>query len=593
MKKQVCFWALTALCFNFLAFAEEIHPSVEISGSSLPEKQIRWLWHHRQDFIQACAMTNCAQAEPLKTILPKLSQIISHSTDDQLQFKSEQANPGFFSSNLGETHRIAITGRQAGSPIYFNSDLLQNLTLENMVALIFHELTHHLGIADDSQRLPDQVGALLAKDFTSNLFYSPYNGPDNFSLVSAVFQFPVPKDSLDEKFFFKDFAFLTDGNIFLDTDLAKFLLTSACDQPGFSLGGQVTQTPHWRDLGTINEKRQVRLTIILVNACYKTDSSGKLSDYHYARRGYRFDLDLDAKGLILKSSNEALADAFQADIDFASTLELISVNYSKPQVTAGDELQIKMQVKSYTDLIPQTCNFGISNEGAPLQGGGFPVAKETSSCQVKVIGDNLWEISTALKITADMPSGQYYPRILKVVGEGKPNTALLMLPEQNGFHVINNNVTTAFAVKSIEVNPQVTSVSKLGNQAITNSYMYRLGQPIEIRIHVNSSTNVYIKGIATYTLAAINNNLQAVQNSGGLTDFSDFKMTQTTLNEGPNLKTIVLTFTVPERWQNYPQLGLSLQQIYLEDDAFQQMIWKASGTWDYLFIDQRLVNANP
>lgn len=595
MKKQLFFLLFSFLYFvtTSTGFAEEVHPSQEILGSSLPEKQIRWLWLHRKAFMQACAMTDCAQTEPVKSLWPQLNQVLTQTTDVQLQFKSEKSNPDFFSSNLGETHRIAITGREAGSPIYFNSDLLQDLSLENMVAIIFHELTHHLGVADDAKRLPDQVGALLAKSFMDNLLYAPFSGPDNFHLASAVFQFPVPKDSLQEKFFYQDFAFLTDGHLLFDTDLAKFLLTPACDQPGFSLAGQVTQTPHWRDLGADHDKRQVRLSMILVNACYKKDSLGQLSDYHYARRGYRFDLDLDSKGQILNSSQEALADAIQADIDYASTLELISVNYSKPQVTGGDDLQIKMQVKSYTDLQPQTCNFGISNQGAPLQGGGFPVAKETASCQVKVIGEDLWEISTSLKISSDMANGHYYPRIIKVVGTGKPNTALLMLPEKNGFEVINQNRTTAFSVQSIEINHELTPISQFGGQAVTNSYTYQSGQQIEIRIHTNSSSKVYIKGISTYTMSAVNNKLQAVQNSGSITDFTGFNMTQKTTDDGPQLKTIVLTFTVPERWQNYPLLGISLQQIYIENEAFQQINWNASGAWDYLFIDKRLSQANP
>ncbi|MNT00637.1 hypothetical protein D3C72_1350760 [compost metagenome] len=332
--------------------------------------------------------------------------------------------------------------------------------------------------------------------------------------------------------------------------------------------------------------------MIVVNACFLKTSAGKLADYHYARRGYRFDIDIDKNGHLMRSSEEAYSDAHQADIDYASTLEFLSVKYSKPQVKVGETLQISMQVKSYTDLNPKTCNFGISSEGAPLQSGGYPVVNEIPGCKVKVVGENLWEISTSLKVPASMASGNYYPRAIKVVGEGTLNTAFLFLPEQNGFNVINDKITTAFSLKSIEVGPGVKPIAKFGAQAITNSFEYKQGQKIELRITVNSSTPVHVKALSTYTMSVVNNQLQALQNTASLEDYTGFNFKQKTLDAGPGLKTIVLTFTIPERFSNAMTFGMSIQGIFLEDDAFQQSIWKASGPWDYLFIDTRLMDSN-
>ncbi|WP_413587093.1 hypothetical protein [Bdellovibrio sp. HCB274] len=565
--------------------------SVSVPGNSLAEKKIRWIWSHRNDFIKACAMSDCIQQEPLKSLLPKLYQIAKSSDQIQLQFVSEKSNPGFFSSNLGESHRIAITGRSPDSPIYFNTDLIANLTFENIVAILFHEWTHHLGISDDSQRLPDQVGALMAKDFTKNLLYSPYAGPDNLRMESAVFQFPVPKDNLEQRFFNHAFAFLTDGNNFLDTDLGKFTLVSACDKEDHQIAAQKTGTPHWRDLGVSDGKRNLRLTMILGNTCYKANAAGQLVDYHFARRGYKFDIVLDKNGLLDSSSEELLGDSLAADLDFVSTLEFLSVNYNKNQVKAGEAIQISMRVKSYTDLKPHHCDFGISQEGAPLQAGGYPLVSNTPNCQVKVVGENLWEISTSFTVPPDMVGGNYYPRIIKVVGDGEPNTALLFLPEQNGFNVGNVPGSSGIAVQSVKVlGPK--STAKFGDQPLTNSYVYSQGQQIEVRIDVKSASSVRIKGLATYTLAAINNELQAVQNQGPLEDFTGFMMKQRTVDAGPGMKTIILTFTIPQAWQNAPLFGMSLQGIYLEDEGFQQTVWQAAGTWDYLFIEQRLFDSN-
>lgn len=586
MLVLVCLLALPA------AAAEKYNnASQRVPGNSLAEKKLRWIWQHRKDFIHACAMSDCAKNEILKDILPQISKIVPSTTDDLLQFKSEKSNPGFFSSNLGETHRIAITGRTPGSAIYFNTDLITDLSLENMVALLFHEWTHHLGIADDAQRLPDQVGAAMAKDFTKNLFYSPYSGADNLQLLSAIFQFPVPKVSLEEKFFYKTFALLTDGENVFDTDLGRFDLYPACDGEGFSLAGQATQSPHWRDVGMVNGRREIRLSTIIVNACYKKKFL-ILADHHFARRGYRFDLVLDSNGRILDSSEESLSDALPADLEAVMTLELQSLKYSKNPVAVGDQLRLSAQVKSYTDLIPETCQFGIAQAGAPVQSGGYPTVQQLPDCNVKVVGPNLWEISTSLQIPPDMMAGEYFIRVIKVSGKGEPDTALIFMQEENGFQVKNANPTRALAVKSIEVGPGLTSITKFGPETVTNSYSYKPGQRIEVRVHVVSNSCINTKGISTYAMAGVNGRLQAIQNAGAFKDFPGYDMTQKCVDAGPGLKTLVLSFVVPKETQGHAVLGISLQELYLENETFQQIHWKASGKFDYMFIDQRLLEAN-
>jgi|GEM_PF-7111971 hypothetical protein len=593
MKKQICSLAtvLASFLFAISALAQSANPSQIIEGASLAEKQVRWVWAHRNDFIKACAMSDCIKQEPAKTLLPQLAKVADRTSTDQLQFKSERANPDFFSSNLGESHRIAMTSQKVGSDIYFNTDLIGSLSMENMVAILFHEWSHHLGLADDAQRLPDQLGAAIAKVFKANLRYTPFSTRNGFQLASGVFQFPMPKETLQEKFFFTNFGFFSDGETLLDTDFGNFSLVAGCDKQGYKIGGQASQTPRWRDAGMKNGVKQVRLSMIMVNACY-LGSNGRLVDLQFDRRGYHFDIELDQQGRFQKTSQEFLADALAADLEFITTLELQELKYAKSPITVGEIQTIVLKVKSYTDLTPQVCDFGLSGENPAIQGGGYPSVTSVPNCKVKDLGNRVWEISVSFKISANTYAGKYFPRMIKVDGIGTVSSALLLLPEENGFEVINSNVTAKYSVKSVQITNGLKRISKFGAQAITNSYEFSRGQKIELQIVVNSSSPVRIKGLDTYTLANVNNELQAVHNSGSFKDFVGFNFKEKILNSGNGTYTIILEFTVPDRFNKTPIYGISIQGIFLEDEAFQQNYWKASGPFDYMFIEQSLVNSN-
>jgi hypothetical protein len=76
-----------------------------------------------------------------------------------LEFKSERDNPGFFF--LDGQVRIAKTGSNLGDVIYINTDMAEanNVDISEAIAVLAHELAHHIGI-EDHQRL-DRFGAKL------------------------------------------------------------------------------------------------------------------------------------------------------------------------------------------------------------------------------------------------------------------------------------------------------------------------------------------------------------------------------------------------------------------------------------------------
>jgi hypothetical protein len=193
--------------------AQEIRPPSEqilsISGNSLKEKRAQWIWKLVPLVIKACrALTSCQMNPAEKQILDRVILNAPYYSPDSLQFESESQNPGKFTSDQNEAHRVAVTGNIPQSKIFLNLDRLETLSLGQMLAILGHEVVHHAGIADDEKRIPDQIGAKLGRYFELNSVSSnleEYGHPEiqavyfgiNVPETTDYFQiFPVPTVSV-------------------------------------------------------------------------------------------------------------------------------------------------------------------------------------------------------------------------------------------------------------------------------------------------------------------------------------------------------------------------------------------------------------
>ena len=165
----------------------------EISGVSQNEREIRWVWTYLNDFVQSCrSSSNECQTPEVKKIadellayLPSYNPVKSAEWDQLLEFVSEKDHPEIFNSSQGEAHRVVVTVEKRASTVYINTDRM-NLPIENWVGLLIHEAVHHLGYSDDSSRIPDRIGAEIAKHFKKQIQTSSlvqFNAPTTKALT--------------------------------------------------------------------------------------------------------------------------------------------------------------------------------------------------------------------------------------------------------------------------------------------------------------------------------------------------------------------------------------------------------------------------
>jgi len=120
------------------------------------------LWVNVPPIAQACAENNgtCGLTDEELAAIKDIS--ISHDKELKLEFKSARLNPGLFDPN-SEIHRVAVTGDSIGDPVIINTDLFTEMKFFDIIPILFHELSHHYGFTDGSNRSADQIGGKLRK----------------------------------------------------------------------------------------------------------------------------------------------------------------------------------------------------------------------------------------------------------------------------------------------------------------------------------------------------------------------------------------------------------------------------------------------
>ena len=171
----------------FLSFSTNAGDEVN-NGGGISESNIVVAYENLDRYINVCLSSpscNLLQRERslLKSILNSLDQ--EYKNKNQLKFLSEKENPGTFIIN-GEM-KIAKTGSEIGSPLYFNSDLLylknhigvyEGIHYSQAVSLLVHELGHHHPIYESTEMnlytLGNKVSQLLQRHSSVSKL-SPYS----------------------------------------------------------------------------------------------------------------------------------------------------------------------------------------------------------------------------------------------------------------------------------------------------------------------------------------------------------------------------------------------------------------------------------
>ncbi|EQC43835.1 hypothetical protein [Bacteriovorax sp. Seq25_V] len=176
MKKKI-------LLFLILIYSSVTASDVVRNGGGISEQNIIFAFEKLPEFLNICLSQNtCVTNESEVNLIESIVQSYNNEGKNNIVFKSERKNPGFFV--IDGLEKIAITGNRVGDIIYVNTDLLYKKDKNEMtkffqvsqaVQLLVHELGHHHG--DYTHDFLDSVGARVRSFFEGRLaevFYSPF-----------------------------------------------------------------------------------------------------------------------------------------------------------------------------------------------------------------------------------------------------------------------------------------------------------------------------------------------------------------------------------------------------------------------------------
>ncbi len=192
--KTICGAAI--LCWGFKSYSGILVGN----GAGLAEQNIQFIYMLLPKIISECtalpiqcALTSYEQAE-----LFKIRAVVyqNYSLSGRIQFVSEKQNPGFFTTSSTENNRIAKTGLNAQSPIFFNVDELYDsngrpaMDFAGLTAILIHEIGHQTG--ETSHAKLDILGAKM-RIFLSFQFTSfDYSFQNSQNVEINVINYPMP-----------------------------------------------------------------------------------------------------------------------------------------------------------------------------------------------------------------------------------------------------------------------------------------------------------------------------------------------------------------------------------------------------------------
>lgn len=189
MNTKIIFLSLIAASMNALAGGSLIG-----NGAGLVENNFQYVYSSLPTVYSNCLSNNsCGLSESEMVLVQKILNVIELNKDNskRLQFVQESDVHGFFTTGVGEKHRIAKTGLTAEDPIYINVNQLYDsngraaLDFGTIVSILTHELGHQAGETDHARL--DILGTKFKKVFTQKIT----NHVTNFGTVDSAVEILV------------------------------------------------------------------------------------------------------------------------------------------------------------------------------------------------------------------------------------------------------------------------------------------------------------------------------------------------------------------------------------------------------------------
>ncbi|MES2964289.1 MAG: hypothetical protein V4760_10390 [Bdellovibrionota bacterium] len=466
-----------------------------MKGATQAEREIRWLWKYVGEIVASCArsQTECTTDPEIRDVVLKLNGYIpafdsaqAGSWADLLQFISEKNNPGVFSSASGEAHRVMVTGSTAMSKVLVNTDRM-TMPLEDQLGLLVHEAIHHLGYGDDATRLPDRIGAEVAKHFVKQLKRSSleqFNAPE---IQVVTFDTMLPNHP--------NIGFISWGQWTSDVDWSSSALQPLCDPNTEVMNRQEISAPSWRvqgfkaDRGIVVVKGGGHVNVVCLNPRTGAFHTNRFALGASVELQYPLPFDrekwMDQTPTVRKESVALGASMNPNDHLWgqAMTFTILATQHDKTTMKAGETLRSTFRVRSIDNYRPETCQlFVVGTQYSVITQDTIPGVNSYDSCKLTKISANEWQVEGDVRIPTNARPDKYYvPLIFFQSRSEGDRDAIPLLP---AFVTVENaGAPPPPVIRGLTVRG-LPAAQKLDGNPLTNSYMADPGQKFEVEFIV-------------------------------------------------------------------------------------------------------------
>ena len=588
------------LCFFILVIMLALQPNSaragyrgKMSGKSQMEREIRWLWKYVKEFALSCSRSNVDCQDPeLKRVAgeiadyaPAFDERDTSKWDGLLEFVSEKEKPGQFSSALGEAHRTMTTGLTRFSQVLVNMDRV-NLPLEVLVGLLAHEAAHHLGYTDDTTRMPDRFGAEISKHFSHAV------------QQSSLGQFNLPNTHVvtfnSEAAYRGSFGFISWGDWTSDVDWQPTPLQPVCRGDEL-MNRELVSAPIWR-VNHINEKLGIvtvrgggyvkAVCVNRVSAQART-STLPLTASMELQFKKPFDADnwLDEiptpifEGAELTPSTNSNDNVF----GLAQTFLIDSVIHEKTKLQAGAVWRTQIVLRSADDFIPTTCQvYAAGTQYAVITQDHLPGVNPFTSCNLKKLSDQTWQVDADLQLPKNMRPDRYYIPVILLSNPTSDRSAVPVLPK---FITVENlSAPPPPVIEGVSVTG-LKAASKLGTLDLTNSYQAVAGQRFQLEFTVKGRQtaldNLWFD-LRIWTPGR--QEFEILQGTGSSISFPQVVKNVEFLPTAAGTH-IVWTFEMPTRLAGVPVAALKFRRFYVRTSDFSWAEIDLPGFHDHFVIN--------
>ncbi len=537
--------------------------------------------------VKACrTQPSCKMTDDELSILEKIHGNLPIYTENTIQFKSENEDPSLFNANEGEAHRVAVTGDAASGHIIFNSDRIENLSLTQMAALLAHEITHHAGIKDDMNRIPDQIGAKMAHYFESHsvsLSLEQYQHPE---IQIYYFGVSPPEKGIYYQYFREPanaaVAIMDADQVFDVIDLTGGLI-HPCDQyPGTSYTSQQISNPFVRVASFKSGDPFVQIdfhsdimTVCLDAKTPRLIGVPLINEIHLHLKLQNPQVTKwqdSALRLMPENLQTEVRESRHTDhIETGTLLEIQSVKTNASQLKAGETWRLEVLANYSGNIDFKECNGGFINPHWQTSVAVDLVAPiEMTSCHFDKLPDGQYRIFLDYAFPANANPASFELKEVGLIVPGTSRGVILGVPTQKiSVQITNDHPTLPVKISSVKI---------LG----AGDFTIHPNQIYEIEVRFENGQDLYY--------AFIRGNLRTTENqdlplTGSLDkkSFGDFFKGLNYRYEGTTL-IATYQFSFPQQVQSYKMLGFFLSRLQFVTESLEEIIYTAGENPDFYFI---------